>query len=261
MAAPDDKAPGAENVMPYTAEQPKTEQVEKMFDAIAPAYDFMNTAMTFGLHRVWRNIALRSAALAIKEKGGDGPADILDVATGTGDVAIELHRRWPRARIVGIDLSEGMLNVGRKKIATRHPNHQKLITLESGDCLNMRFPDGSFDLITVAYGVRNFEHLDQGLREMWRVMRPGGTLCVVELSEPTSRITRSLYRLYSRKLIPLIGKLISGDSRAYSYLPESIAACPQRRDMAALIKKAGFHHCRWRSLTFGVVTFYFADKR
>ena len=213
---------------PYREGGEKGKQVERMFDSIAPAYDFMNTAMTLGLHRRWRDTALDAAAEALAENRIT-PERVLDVATGTGDVAFELHRRWPKASITGADLSEGMLDVARRK-ADALPLHDKaMLTFETGDCLALRFKDDTFDLITVAYGVRNFEHLLQRYREM--------------------------------TLIPLAGRMVSRDPRAYTYLPESIAAAPQRRDMALLMQQAGLRRCRWRSLTFGAVTFYLAQKK
>lgn len=249
-----------ENVEPYREGGEKGKQVERMFDSIAPAYDFMNTAMTLGLHRRWRDTALDAAAEALAENRIT-PERVLDVATGTGDVAFELHRRWPKASITGADLSEGMLDVARRKADALPPHDKAMLTFETGDCLALRFKDDTFDLITVAYGVRNFEHLLQGYREMERVLRPGGILCVIELSEPENKLTHAAYRFYSRTLIPLAGRMVSRDPRAYTYLPESIAAAPQRRDMALLMQQAGLRRCRWRSLTFGAVTFYLAQKK
>lgn len=248
---------GAELVNPYDDRRAKSGQVRQMFDSIAPAYDIMNTAMTFGLHRFWRNRALSAA---LKNVGQSGPVNILDIATGTGDVAFELHRRLPSAHIFGIDLSEGMLEIARKKLEKLDESANNTISFEQGDSLSLRFPDDAFDLITVAYGVRNFEHLEKGLTEMARVLKPEGTLCVVELSEPASLLARSLYRAYSRGVIPFVGRLVSGDSRAYSYLPESIAAAPQRDDMAEVMLRAGLGSCIWKSLTFGAVTYYICRK-
>ena len=255
----DDKTlTGAELVNPYGDNREKAEQVEEMFDSIAPAYDFMNTAMTFGLHRMWRNRALNAAGTA--RKSAD-TLDILDIATGTGDVAFDLHRRYPGARVTGVDLSEGMLRIAEKKLKNADESAKKLLSFEQGDSLDLRFADESFDLITVAYGVRNFQHLDRGYAEMSRVLRRGGTLCVIELSEPANALTKACYSHYSRHIIPALGKLVSGDSRAYSYLPESIAAAPQRDRMTALMTAAGLSDCRWKSLTFGAVTYYISTKR
>lgn len=252
-----DSLTGAELVNPYDNNRQKSEQVEEMFDSIAPAYDFMNTAMTFGLHRYWRNRALSAATRKLTTTGR---LSIIDIATGTGDVAFNLHRRFAGATIKGVDLSEGMLEVARKKLATMSADAQRVISFERGDSLDLKFADATFDLVTVAYGVRNFQHLDRGLAEMARVLKAGGVLCIIELSEPVGKVTRPLYKLYSQRIIPAIGRMVSGDSRAYSYLPESIAAAPQRDRMAAMIRRAGFADCRRKSLTFGAVTYYIATK-
>lgn len=252
----DKELSGAELVNPYDKSRNKSEQVEQMFDSIAPAYDFMNTAMTFGLHKWWRKRALDAAS-----KLCGNPADILDIATGTGDVAFDLHRRFHNAGITGIDLSEGMLKIARGKLSKADDAEARLnISFEQGDSLRLRFEDNSFDFITVAYGVRNFEHLDKGLEEMARVLRHDGTICIIELSEPVNPALHSLYRFYSHKLIPFAGRMVSGDSRAYTYLPESIAAAPQREAMARLLENAGFRKPVFRSLTFGAVTYYLATK-
>lgn len=244
---------GAERINPYNQEESKTEQVEEMFDSIAPAYDFMNTAMSFGLHRYWRNCALKMISALSHD-------NILDVATGTGDVAFSLYDRFKPKCVVGIDLSNGMLDIARRKLSAMPAQAQERISFCQGNCLELEFEDGSFDLVTVAYGVRNFERLAQGYSEMLRVLRSGGTLCVMELSVPQNKLIRFFYNLYSRHLIPAIGRLVSGDSRAYSYLPESIAACPQREEMTRLMSKAGFKECRFHSLTFGTLTIYLATK-
>lgn len=258
---------GAECINPYSDSEAKGKQVEQMFDSIAPAYDFMNTAMTFGLHRYWRNAALKAALRAL----GDLPADarVLDVATGTGDVAFKLNTLLPDAHITGIDLSDGMLSIARQKLSKLDDNARKKISFEQGDSLNLQFDDNTFHLLTVAYGVRNFENLHQGLVEMLRVLKPGGILCIVELSCPNRQPYKFAYNLYSRHIIPAIGRMVSGDSRAYSYLPESIAAAPQREAMTSLLAAAGFTGSaarsgsvapRWHSLTFGAVTYYLATK-
>ncbi len=247
---------GAELVRPYDGERQKGEQVEEMFDSIAPAYDLMNKLMSFGLHRSWRKKALTTAAAEFEMP----PKDILDVATGTGDIAFDLHERYPKAHITGIDLSEGMLEIAREKLAEADEKAREHITFRKGDALAIDAPDESYDMVTVAYGVRNFEHLLEGYKEIWRVLRPGGVLCVIELSVPNKKLTRAAYNVYARKLISAVGTMVSGDHRAYNYLPESIAAAPQRRDMALLMREAGFNRCRWRSLTFGAVTFYLGIK-
>ncbi|MBD5188486.1 MAG: bifunctional demethylmenaquinone methyltransferase/2-methoxy-6-polyprenyl-1,4-benzoquinol methylase UbiE [Bacteroidales bacterium] len=238
-----------EEITPYGSSDPKGQQVEQMFDSIAPAYDLMNRAMTLGIDRRWR-------AKAVGMLGA--PGRILDVATGTGDLALLLARRIPGSEIVGVDLSEGMIAVGRKKIADAGLADR--ITLRAADCLNLPFADNSFDCITVAYGVRNFADIPAGLREMQRVLRPGGRLCVIELSVPTNPLVKPFYNLYTRGIIPLMGRIVSHDSRAYSYLPESIAAVPQGPAMTALMEAAGLTSATFRRLTFGVCTIYLAEK-
>ena len=241
----------AEKVNPYDDSRPKTEQVREMFDSIAPAYDFMNRAMTFGIDRLWRRRAVR----LLRDKQHD---TILDVATGTGDLALLLARRLEPKSITGIDLSERMLDIARRKAESA--TLTTAVEFLTADCLSLPFAADSFDCVTVAYGVRNFARLKDGYAEMLRVLRPDGTLCVIELSTPTSRIVRPLYRFYTRKIIPFVGRLVSKDVRAYSYLPESIAAVPQRGEMTALMEEAGFVAATFRPLTFGVCTIYLATK-
>lgn len=240
----------AEEVKPYKSDGAKGEQVEEMFDSIAPAYDFMNAAMTFGLHRRW----LRKALQAISQN----PETVIDLATGTGDVAFRLAERYPGAHIVGVDLSEGMLEVARKK-GSKTPGAHKVEFLQ-GDCMDLAFPDSSFDLLTIAYGVRNFEDLRKGFREFYRVLKPGGRFMILELSRPENRIVRFGYDLYSRGIIPLVGRIVSKDRRAYSYLPQSIAAMPARKKIAEMLSEAGFSRVGFKSLTLGVVTFYVGQK-
>ena len=243
----------AESVKPYNDKEAKGKQVGEMFDAIAPAYDFMNTMMTGGLHVQWRNKALKMAAALMAPHV---PERVLDVACGTGDVSFHLHEIFPDASITGLDLSRGMLEIAKKKLAGMGDDARKHISFIEGDSLKMPFADETFDLVTVAYGVRNFERLEDGYREMRRVMKPGGVICVIELSEPANPLIRSGYRLYSRNVIPFIGRMVSHDTRAYSYLPESIAACPQREEMTAMMERAGFRKATFKSLTMGVITIY-----
>lgn len=236
----------AERIKPYDPQRPKSEQVEEMFNSIAPAYDFMNRAMTMGIDKIWR-------ADAVREICRRNPADILDIATGTGDLAILLARRLPQARVSGADLSEGMIGIGRRKVARSGLSGR--VSLDVADCLALPYGDGSFDCVTVAYGVRNFADLLAGYREMYRVMRSGAMLSVIELSVPSSPLVRPLYRFYTRCIIPAVGRLVSKDPRAYSYLPESIAAVPQRAAMCALMEQAGFSGCRCaRSLSAHVAS-------
>ena len=236
-----------EEIKPYNGEGGKAKQVEEMFDSIAPAYDFMNRAMTLGIDRWWRRVAVRMV-------GKTHPQHILDVATGTGDFAIDLYRKLQPQQVVGIDLSQGMLDVAREKIARRGLSDD--ITVQQGDCLALPFEDGSFDAVTVAFGVRNFEHLLQGYKEMHRVLEPGGMLCVVELSTPRNRVVRWFYDLYTLHIIPWMGSLKSGDRSAYRYLPQSIAAVPQGDDMLAIMREAGFTNCKIKRLTLGTCSIY-----
>lgn len=241
-----------EEITPYDDDSRcKHEQVRQMFDSIAPAYDLMNRLMTFGLDRVWTRRAVKSAV-------SHSPGSILDVATGTADIALRLSEKVPDAQITGIDLSEGMLAIGRRKV--EESGKSQSITLQQADCLALPFADDTFDAVTVAYGVRNFDNLLAGYREMHRVIRPGGKITVVELATPTSPIVKPLYRLYTGSIIPVVGRLLSKDVSAYSYLPRSIAAVPQRSEMTELMAQAGFTDCSFRTFTLGVCGLYTAHK-
>ena len=240
-----------EEIKPYNSDGGKAKQVEEMFDSIAPAYDFMNRAMTMGIDRWWRRVAVRMV-------GKTHPRRILDVATGTGDFAIGLYNGAMPEGVVGIDLSQGMLDVARKKIAKR--GLSKAITVQQGDCLALPFDDASFDAVTVAFGVRNFEHLLQGYQQMHRVLRPDGVLCVIELSTPRNRVVRWFYDLYTLHIIPWFGAMKSHDKSAYRYLPQSIAAVPQGEDMLAIMREAGFKDCKVKRMTFGTCSIYFGNS-
>lgn len=238
-------------INPYDDERDKGTQVKEMFDSIAPAYDFMNRAMTFGIDKWWRR-------RAIAHLDGCSHDRILDIATGTGDLAILMARRFDPLRVTGVDLSEGMIEIARRKIADE--GLTDVIDMTIGDCLQLPFTDESFDCVTSAYGVRNFENLLEGYREMYRVLRPGGTICIIELSTPVSPFVRPLYNFYTRCIIPVAGRIISKDSRAYSYLPESIAAVPQGEAMLSLMRKAGFTDTSFHPMTFGTCTVYLATR-
>lgn len=243
----------AERIMPYghADGRGKGAEVREMFDSIAPAYDFMNRAMTLGVDRLWRRRAVNAVA-------AERPSRVLDIATGTGDLAIAIARRLSDASVEGIDLSEGMVGIGRRKVAAAGLDDR--VSLRRGDSLDIDMPDGWADAVTVAFGVRNFEHLDRGYAEMLRVLRPGGLLAVLELSTPRGRLTAPLYRFYTRVLIPALGRIVSRDTRAYSYLPESIAAVPQGDVMCALILEAGAAEAHAIPMTFGACTLYLARK-
>lgn len=248
----------AEDIKPYDASGEKGSQVEQMFDSIAPAYDFMNDAMTMGLHRYWRNRALKRLVSLLPR---EGQLHLLDVACGTGDVTFHLQRLMgARARVSGIDLSAGMLAVAQKARGKMPPEMAALIDFREGDCLALPYESGSFDAVTVAYGVRNFADLPAGIAEMARVLKPGGFLCIIELCEPSNPLMRAGYRFYSRQVIPTVGRLVSGDKSAYTYLPQSIAACPQRENMTALMTGAGLAEAGYTTLFPGVIGIYFARK-
>ncbi|MBQ3731571.1 MAG: bifunctional demethylmenaquinone methyltransferase/2-methoxy-6-polyprenyl-1,4-benzoquinol methylase UbiE [Muribaculaceae bacterium] len=247
-----DDSKRVEQVTPYGSEgTAKTEQVRQMFDSIAPAYDFMNRAMTLGIDIWWRK-------LAVKRLRRLQPARILDVATGTGEFAIQLHQSLKPQHILGIDLSQGMLDEARRKV--REKGLEKKITFSQDDCMALHLDDESVDAVTVAFGVRNFEHLQQGYHEMARVLQPGGMLCVLELSTPTNPVIRWFYDLYTLHIIPWIGSKKSGDKSAYRYLPQSIAAVPQGDEMLQLMRNAGLKDTTFKRLTLGVCTIYTAVK-
>lgn len=240
-----------ELITPYgTPGEGKTDQVREMFDSIAPAYDFMNRAMTFGLDALWRRKAVKMVETF-------NPSNVLDVATGTADIAIAMARRMPRLMVTGVDLSEQMLRIGLQKVEGRGLKNR--ITLQWADATDLPFND-AFDCVTIAYGIRNFSSMDGGYRQMFKALRPGGMLLVMELATPTATIPRLLYRFYTSTLIPAIGRLVSHDRRAYSYLPESISAVPQRENMLQIMADAGFTDCKYHSLTFGTCIIYTARK-
>ena len=242
-----------ESVKPYSAQGSKAEQVERMFDSIASAYDFMNRAMTLGIDKWWRRVAVRCLKRHVPHE-----SHLLDLATGTGDFAIQLCRALHPATVQGLDLSQGMLDVARHKVEKLGLSH--VIAFERGDCLALPYANDGFDAVTIAFGVRNFEHLDVGYREMWRVLKPGGMLCVLELSTPRNRLVRWFYDIYTLHIIPWLGSLKSGDSSAYRYLPLSIAAVPQGEAMLELMRQQGFHQCQARRLTLGTCSIYTAIK-
>ena len=238
-------------VKPYSREGGKKEQVADMFNNISKTYDLLNRFMTLGIDTIWRKKAIRSL-LPLK------PQYLLDVATGTGDFALESIRILKPKKIVGVDISEGMLDVARDKIAKKGLQQQFEVCL--GDSEKLPFADETFDAVTVAFGVRNFENLEQGLHDIRRVLRPGGKAIVLELSNPTSFPIKQLFQFYFHKVTPAMGKLISKDHRAYAYLPESVAQFPDGARFAEITKKVGFSDCRVRPQTFGFCTIYECSK-
>ncbi len=222
-----------------------------MFDKIAPSYDRLNHALSLGIDRRWRRTAVDAL-------GKHQPQQILDIATGTGDFALLLAKRLKPQHIVGADISEGMMAVGREKV--KEEGLQNVISFQYEDCMQLSFPDGSFDAVTSSYGVRNFQNLDKGLQEMQRVLRPGGHLLIVELTPPPSFPMKQLFWLYAHVVMPLLGRLISHDDSAYTYLPASMEAFPQPEQMEGILRKAGFAEVQWRRFTFGISTMYLATK-
>ena len=240
-----------ENIKPYNEEEKKSVQVERMFDNIAPAYDQLNHTLSWGIDRSWRK-------KAINWLKPFQPQRMMDVATGTGDFAIQACRVLNPTELIGTDISEGMMNVGRQKV--KEAGLESRISFAKEDCTALTFPDKRFDAITVAFGVRNFEDLDKGLKEMHRVLDDNGKLVILELSEPDWFPMKQLYAIYSKVVIPTLGKLLSKDRSAYTYLPQSIKAFPQGEVMKEIILKAGFSEARFKRLTLGICTLYTATK-
>lgn len=241
----------SKTVTPYNdTTRTKKEQVEEMFDNIAHRYDFLNHLLSLGIDITWRK-------KAVKYIGTIQPKKILDVASGTGDFAFEALALKPE-KITGFDLSEGMMNYGRAKAAKM--NVADIVTFVKGDSEQMPFADNSFDAVTVGFGVRNFEHLEVGLREMYRVTRPGGKIAILEASQPQNTILRALFGLYFGNVVPMIGRLFSKDARAYSYLPESVKAFPEGFEFIKILENIGFRNIKWQPLTFGACAFYSMEK-
>lgn len=240
-----------EQVKPYNEAEPKKQQVEAMFDNIAPTYDANNRIMSLGIDRRWRNKGIDLLAQ-------HHPQSLLDVATGTGDFAILAARRTGAKQIIGADISEGMMQVGRKKV--ERLGLQQVISFQKEDCTQLSFADESFDAVTATFGIRNFQDLDRGLREMCRVLKPGGHLLILELSQPVHFPMKQLFYIYSHVMMPAAGCLIARDTKAYTYLSKSIEAFPQGEQMQRILQKAGFSQVHWERLTLGVCTLYLATK-
>ncbi|MEX0288013.1 MAG: bifunctional demethylmenaquinone methyltransferase/2-methoxy-6-polyprenyl-1,4-benzoquinol methylase UbiE [Flavobacteriaceae bacterium] len=241
----------AKKVIPYKdSELGKKEQVTQMFDTISKNYDGLNRVISFGIDVRWRK---RVVAILKKKQ----PDTILDIATGTGDLAINLTKTGAK-RIVGLDISPGMLEVGKVKV--KEKRLQDTIEMVVGDSENLDFPDEHFDAVTVAFGVRNFENLEKGLSEIYRVLRPGGTFVVLETSVPVKTPFKQGYQLYCRYLLPAIGKLFSKDKSAYKYLSESAAVFPHGKDFNNILGKIGFIAMENKPQTFGVASIYVATK-
>ena len=241
-----------EQIKPYGSEGDKGAQVEEMFDNIAPTYDRLNHRLSCDIDKGWR----RKAIAQLKPFA---PREILDIATGTGDFAILAARMLRPERLVGADISEGMMAVGRQKV--EREGLGDVIHFRREDCLQLSFEDGSFDAVTTAFGIRNFKDLDTCLRELHRVLRPGGHLSIVELSAPMRPPMSWLFKVYSHTLLPLYARLVSKDGNAYRYLINTIEAFPQGEEMMEILRKAGFEEVQFCRLTLGVCTMYLASKK
>ncbi len=230
----------------------KKEQVAGMFNDIARRYDFLNRFLSAGIDISWRKKAIRQLA-------GKAPGTVLDVATGTGDMAIMMAKTFPSARIEGIDISDGMLEFGKQKIAKAKLNAR--VSLAQGDSEAINFPDATFDAVTVAFGVRNFQSLEKGLSEMRRVLKPGGKLVILEFSCPRNSFFLPLYKVYLRYVAPGIGKMISGNGHAYQYLNDSVNAFPEGTAMLEILEKTGFVHPYQKKLSLGICSIYCGNQK
>lgn len=242
---------GQEAIKPYDGEGDKGKLVEEMFDNIAPTYDTLNHRLSWDIDRGWRRKAIRQLEPFRPQK-------ILDIATGTGDFAILAAQMLHPLTIIGADISEGMMDIGREKV--RQAGLQEVIAFRKEDCMKLSFPDEQFDAVTAAFGIRNFSNLDQGLKEMCRVLRKGGHLSIVELTTPVAFPMRQLFKIYSHTVLPLYGRMISKDRSAYDYLTATIEAFPQGERMTEILQKAEFSKASFKRLTFGICTMYFATK-
>jgi demethylmenaquinone methyltransferase/2-methoxy-6-polyprenyl-1,4-benzoquinol methylase len=237
---------------PYNQEQSKKEQVEIMFDNIAPTYDKLNHIMSLNIDRIWRRRVMRIVRRAKAHK-------IMDVATGTGDLAIAMAKRVDRTQILGVDLSEEMLAVARRKIEKQ--GLEERIMLAKGDAENLDLVTSeSIDAATVSFGVRNFENIERGLSEIYRTLKPGGKLVVLEFSMPKNRLVRWVYSQYAHRLLPRIGGMISKDKKAYTYLPDSVEEFPAPERFAEILRGVGFKSVKTRSQSFGIAYIYDATK-
>ncbi len=238
-------------VKPYTEQGNKKGQVSTMFNRIAPYYDFLNRFLSLGIDTIWRK-------KAIDLLQSEQPKLILDVATGTADVALETVKRLQPDKVIGIDISTEMLEIGKKKIKKR--GLDTVIELQEGDSENLPFADNTFDAITVAFGVRNFENLEKGLTEMRRVLKDNGKLVVLEFSKPSVFPIKQMFNLYFKYILPTIGRLTSKDPRAYSYLYESVQAFPDGDDFVNILSKTGYKSNQCKPLTLGICSIYSGQK-
>lgn len=238
-------------VKPYDSGQSKKEEVAQMFNNISANYDFLNHFLSLGIDHLWRK-------RAVKQLQKLQPKVLLDLATGTGDFAIACLKLKPE-KIIGMDISSGMLEVGKQKMKKRA--FDNIIDMQLGDSENMPFADHTFDAITVGFGVRNYENLEKGLGEMLRVLKPGGQAVILEFSKPKAFPIKQLFGFYSKVLIPLFGKYISKDERAYTYLPESVAAFPEGAAFVAVLQKVGYQTSEPIRLSGGIASIYIGTKK
>jgi len=239
------------SVKPYQQEGSKKEQVTNMFDNIASKYDLLNMVLTVGIDRIWRRKAIAMLDSKVHKQ-------ILDVATGTADVAIELNKQLSPDQIIGMDISPQMINYGRKKVA-KH-KLEDVISLEVGDSENLDYRTNQFDAVTAVFGVRNFENLEKGLQEMFRVLRPDGKTVILEFSRPKLFPFKQIYNLYFKHILPFIGRKTSKDPKAYTYLYESVQAFPDYERFGSILEKVGFRSVQWKSLSLGICTIYTGIK-
>jgi demethylmenaquinone methyltransferase/2-methoxy-6-polyprenyl-1,4-benzoquinol methylase len=236
-------------VKPYRAEGSKKEQVAEMFTNISKRYDFLNHLLSLGIDKGWRKKVVNMVKV-------EKPNHVLDVATGTADLAIALGKSMS-IQVTGLDISTGMLEIGREKVARRNLGNVELIL---GDGENLPFEDNTFDAVTVAFGVRNFENLEKGLSDIYRVIKPGGQLLVLEFSQPQTAPFKQLYKFYFKHILPAIGKLVSKDSRAYTYLPESVDAFPYGDTFLSKLAACGYKNSTSQPVTFGIASIYSGKK-
>jgi demethylmenaquinone methyltransferase / 2-methoxy-6-polyprenyl-1,4-benzoquinol methylase len=239
-----------DKITPYKTQEEKKTQVAQMFDNIAVRYDLLNSILSLGIHKGWRKTCVK----LLKSKN---PKKILDVATGTGDFAITCAELKPES-ILGIDISEGMMKYGREKLKTLKLD--QLISLKSGNAETFDLADESFDAIVVGFGVRNFQNLELGLKNLHRLLKPGGQLVVLEFSYPKNALVKGGYNFYFSYITPLVGKLFSKDKRAYSYLTESVKAFPNNENFTAILDKIGYKKTYFKSLSFGIAAIYYGEK-
>lgn len=239
-----------ESIKPYNSGE-KGKQVEEMFNNIAPTYDTLNHRLSWDIDKGWRK-------KAIAQLQPFSPRHILDIATGTGDFAILAARMLTPEKLIGADISEGMMDIGWQKV--KRARLEQIISFEKEDCLQLSYPENSFDAVTAAFGIRNFPDLDRGLKEIFRVLKPGGHLSIVELTSPVTFPMKQLFKVYSHTVLPIYGRLVSRDDSAYRYLTATIEAFPQGEQMVGILKKAGFSEARFERLTFGICTMYLATK-